>query len=218
MENQGNLNASCSEEHKRPLELPLPISLAPVLRSKTFIGLWMGPQYSEISGTVLQILVVSQFFGIADGTAASIMMAIDKHKPVAKWAVIEAALNLGLTLVLVKTIGIYGVAWGTSIALTFVHLVFWPRYIRQVLAIPVRTFLWEGWTKITLSSIPRIRYCMRNHRPILARQQHSDIFSPDSYYLASVCDGVVAAFRTEARSLFQKWQTSRTGGCPNVAN
>ena len=57
------------------LGIALPISLALVLRGKTFIGLWMGPQYSEISGTVLQILIVSQFFGIANGTAASIMMA-----------------------------------------------------------------------------------------------------------------------------------------------
>ena len=56
----------------------------------------------------------------------SIMMATDKHKPVAKWAVIEAVLNLSLSLILVKTIGIYGVAWGTSIAMAFVHLIFWP--------------------------------------------------------------------------------------------
>jgi O-antigen/teichoic acid export membrane protein len=190
------------------LAILLPISLALVLRGKTFIGLWMGPQYSEISGTVLQILIVSQFFGIADGTAASIMMAIDKHKPVARWAVAEAVLNLGLSIVLVKTIGIYGVAWGTSIATAFVHLVFWPRYVRKVLGVPVRRFVWEGWMKITLCSIPYALVCAVTDRCWHASNLavfFAQIIAILPVYV--VC--VLAVFRSEVKSLFLKWQTSR---------
>ena len=190
------------------LAILLPISLALVLRGKTFIGLWMGPQYSEISGTVLQILIVSQFFGIADGTAASIMMAIDKHKPVARWAVAEAVLNLGLSIVLVKTIGIYGVAWGTSIATAFVHLAFWPRYVRKVLGVPVRRFLWEGWMKITLCSIPYALVCA-----VTDRYWHASnlavFFAQIIAILPVYVMCVLAVFRSEAKSLFLKWQTSR---------
>jgi O-antigen/teichoic acid export membrane protein len=190
------------------LAILLPISLALVLRGKTFIGLWMGPQYSEISGTVLQILIVSQFFGIADGTAASIMMAIDKHKPVARWAVAEAVLNLGLSIVLVKTIGIYGVAWGTSIATAFVHLVFWPRYVRKVLGVPVRRFLWEGWMKITLCSIPYALVCA-----VTDRYWHASnlavFFAQIIAILPVYVVCVLAVFRSEVKSLFLKWQTSR---------
>jgi O-antigen/teichoic acid export membrane protein len=190
------------------LAILLPISLALVLRGKTFIGLWMGPQYSEISGTVLQILIVSQFFGIADGTAASIMMAIDKHKPVARWAVAEAVLNLGLSIVLVKTIGIYGVAWGTSIATAFVHLAFWPRYVRKVLGVPVRKFLWEGWMKITLCSIPYALVCA-----VTDRYWHASnlavFFAQIIAILPVYVVCVLAVFRSEVKSLFLKWQTSR---------
>jgi O-antigen/teichoic acid export membrane protein len=190
------------------LGIALPISLALALRGKTFIGLWMGPQYSEISGTVLQILIISQFFGIADGTAASIMMAIDKHKPLAQWAVVEAVLNLGLSIVLVKTIGIYGVAWGTSIAMAFVHLSFWPRYVRKVLNIPMRKFLWEGWAKITLSSVPYAIVCA-----VTDRYWHASNLAVFFVQIAvtlpvyAIC--VLAVFHGEAKSLLLKWQTSR---------
>jgi len=190
------------------LGIALPISFALVLRGKTFIGLWIGPQYSEISGTVLQILMISQFFSIADGTAASIVMAIDKHKPLAQWAVFEALLNLGLSIFLVKTIGIYGVAWGTSIAMAFVHLSFWPRYIRKVLGIPIRTFLWQGWLKITICAIPYAVACAITDRRWHAGNK-AEFFAQIIVILPIYALCVMAMFRREASSLLRKWQTSR---------
>lgn len=190
------------------LGIALPISVALLLRGKTFISLWMGPQYSEISGTVLQILIISQFFGVADGTAASIMMAIDKHKPVAKSAVVEAVLNFGLSILMVKTIGIYGVAWGTSISMTLVHVIFWPRYVRKILDVPIRTFLWEGWLKITVCAIP---YAIAS--AIADKYWHAgNVVTFFGQIIATlpiyaVC--VMAVFRTEVRDLFLKWQASK---------
>jgi O-antigen/teichoic acid export membrane protein len=157
---------------------------------------------------VLQILIISQFFGVADGTAASIMMAIDKHRPVAKSAVVEAVLNLGLSILMVKTIGIYGVAWGTSISMTLVHVIFWPRYVRKILDVPIRTFLWEGWAKITVCAIPYAiasaiadKYWHASNVAIFFAQ----IIATLPVY--AVC--VMAVFRTEVRGLFLKWQASK---------
>ena len=190
------------------LGIGLPISLALVLRGKTFIGLWMGHEYSQISGTVLQILIISQFFGMADATANNVMMAIDKHKPVAKWAVFEATLNLVLSVVLVKTVGIYGVAWGTAISMAFCHITFYPRYVRKVLGIPVRRFVWEAWTKMTLCSIPYAIACAiadRYWHPANLVEFFAQIAATLPIY--AVC--VLAVFRSEARVLFTKWQASR---------
>jgi O-antigen/teichoic acid export membrane protein len=136
------------------LGLALPVSLVLLFRGKTFIGLWMGPQYSHAAGTVVQILIISQFLGIANTTAGQIAYGIEKHKAVARWAVAEAVLNLSLSIVLAKSIGLYGVAWGTSIATTIIHLIFWPRFVQRELGVPIKTYLWEGWGKITLCSIP----------------------------------------------------------------
>jgi O-antigen/teichoic acid export membrane protein len=190
------------------LGLALPISVALVLRGRTFIGLWMGPQYSQISGTVLQILAISQFFAIGDGTAATIIMAIDKHRPLAKWITFEAVLNLLFSLFLVKKIGIYGVAWGTSIAITFVHVVFWPRYIRNVLGVPIRVFMWHGLAKITLCSLPYALACA-----LVDRHWHASnlavFFSQTILTLPVYIICVSAVFHREARGLLTRWQSSQ---------
>lgn len=190
------------------LALALPISLALFFRGNTFIGLWMGPRYSQVSGTVLQILMIGQFFTVANVTAGNIMFAIGKHKAVAKCSVLEATLNLSLSLILVKTIGIYGVAWGTSITMLIIHPLFWPAYVRKVLDIPIRTYVWEAWGKITLCSVPYAVACAISDR---YWHPHSMLafFAEIIVTLPVYALGVLLIFHEEARGAVQRWQQSR---------
>jgi O-antigen/teichoic acid export membrane protein len=212
-----NLEASGKNEDLRrfllrgtqaTLAIALPISWGLALRGKTFITLWMGPQYSEIAGNVVQILILCQFLGIANGTAASVMMAIDKHKPVAKWAVIEAVLNFGCSIILVKTVGIYGVAWGTTIAMTFVHLYFWPTYVKKTLDIPIRVYVGQGWLKLAACSIPYVLLLLITDKYWHAGNLIS-FFAQIAAILPAYFLCVALAFRSEARNLFLRWQASR---------
>jgi O-antigen/teichoic acid export membrane protein len=190
------------------LALMLPISIALLFRGKTFIGLWVGPEYSEISGTVLQILMIAQFFSVASSTAGAIMMAIGKHKPVAKWAVIEAVVNLALSLVLVETVGLYGVAWGTSLSTAVIYMIFWPRYVHKVLGVTVGRFLWEGWTKVTLCVIPYgIASVLADkfwHAPNMIIF-FGQILATLPVYV--IC--ILLVFRNDVQALFQRWRGSR---------
>jgi len=190
------------------LGLMLPIGLTLLLRGKTFIGLWMGPQYREASGTVLQILLISQFFTIANVTAGQIAYGVDKHKAVAKWAAIEAAFNLGLSLILVKICGLYGVAWGTSISQAIIHLIFWPRYVKREMGIPVRIYLWEGWMKITLCSVPFGIACVLvdRLRPVNSMIQFfiQVLLTLPVYFL-----GVLILFYKPILNIFREWRASR---------
>jgi O-antigen/teichoic acid export membrane protein len=201
------------------LGLMLPIGITLLLRGKTFIGLWMGPQYSHTSGTILQILLISQFFTIANSTAGQIAYGVDKHKSVAKSAAIEAVFNLTLSLILVKTIGIYGVAWGTAISMSVVHLIFWPRYVRKELGIPIRTYVWEAWIKITLCAVPFAVASVLVDRHLHVSSQviffglHVNpliiffgqvLFTLPVYFL-----GVLMIFHKQALHVFRRWQASR---------
>ncbi len=191
------------------LAISLPISLTLLFRGKTFIGLWMGPQYSEISGTVLQILIIAQIASVATNTAGSIMMAIGKHKPAALWTVVEAVVNLGLSLVLVKTIGIYGVAWGTAISNALLNVFFWPRYVHKVLGVPERQFVLEGWVRVMVCSIPFGIVAALADRYWHARNlavYFSQILATLPEYIVFMLFG----FRIESLSLIAKWRASRT--------
>jgi len=195
------------------LALALPVDVALLLRGKTFIGLWMGPQYSQVSGTVLQILLISQFFTVANSTAGQIAYGVEKHKSVAKQALCEAALNLGLSIVLAKTIGIYGVAWGTSISMAVLHLIFWPLHVRRMVGTPVHTYLWQGWMKITLSTLPFAVVCW-----LADRRWHAGsmlvFFGQILVTLPVYAATVLLVFREDTQTVFQRWRASRTAQAP----
>ena len=191
------------------LALALPVAVALFFRGETFIDLWMGPQYGPVSSKVLRILLISMFFAVADSTAGSIMMAIEKHKPVANNALFEAFFNLALSLVLVKTIGIYGVAWGTAISMALTHIAFWPRYNHKILGVKPSTFILEGWGKALLCAVPFAvvsaaadRYWHPQHMVVFFAQ----ILATLPVYALTV----LLVFRDDCRALFAKWRSSRT--------
>jgi O-antigen/teichoic acid export membrane protein len=190
------------------LGLMLPIGITLLLRGKTFIGLWMGAQYSQTSGTILQILLISQFFTIANSTAGQIAYGVDKHKSVAMAAAIEAVFNLTLSLILVKTVGLYGVAWGTSISMAIIHLLFWPRYVKREIGVSVGTYIWEGWMKITLCAVPfaiaSVLVDRYRHVSSLVIFFAQVLLTLPVYFLV-----VLVIFHKPVLSAFKRWQASR---------
>lgn len=157
------LDAQGSHEHLRELlihgtraalMISLPISAGLFFRGHTFIRLWMGEQYGQSSGTVMQILLLSVIFTCANEACGGIVYGMEKHKRIAFWALGEAAANIALSVVLVRRIGIYGVAWGTTIPSVIIQLLLWPRYISSVVGIPIRTYLWQAWFRTALPIVP----------------------------------------------------------------
>jgi O-antigen/teichoic acid export membrane protein len=136
------------------LIVSLPIELALFLRGETFIGLWMGPQYAHPSGTVLRILLLSLIACSGSAASGGIVYGMEKHRPVAVWAILEGLANLGLSIFLVRRIGISGVAWGTTIPSLFVEFVLWPPYVCRLVEISLPEYLWQTWIRTFLAAIP----------------------------------------------------------------
>jgi O-antigen/teichoic acid export membrane protein len=136
------------------LAVSLPILITLILRGHSFIGLWMGPQYSHSSGTVLVILCTALLFSFANRTASSIAFGIEKHKMGAIWAIGEGVTNLTLSIVLVHWYGIYGVAIGTLIPSLIVHIVLWPSYVSKLVGLSYSEVIGKVWAPVFLSSIP----------------------------------------------------------------
>ncbi len=141
------------------LIVSLPIEVALALRGHTFIRLWMGEQYAQPSGTVMQILLLSVVFASANTTSGGIVYGMEKHKRIAYWAIGEAVANFVLSVILVRRIGIYGVAWGTTIPSVIIELLLWPRFICKLVVMPVRTYLWQTWFRTALGILPFALAC-----------------------------------------------------------
>jgi len=141
------------------LLVSLPVELALFLRGETFISLWMGPQYAHPSGTVLRILLLSLIVCTGSAASGGIVYGMEKHKRVAKWGLMEAAANLAFSIFLVRRIGIYGVAWGTTIPSLIIEMVYWPPYICHLVDIGLGTYVWQTWMRTGLAAVPYAAAC-----------------------------------------------------------
>ncbi len=105
----------------------LPVAATFLIRGSSFIAMWMGAEFADLSGRVLKILAVTVLFSASASVGSSVMLGISRHKPLVAIHLAEGLCNLGLSIFLVKRIGIIGVAWGTLLPnlLTSVFFVPW---------------------------------------------------------------------------------------------
>jgi len=132
----------------------LPIAITFMLRGKTFIGLWMGHDYAKPSGTILMILTLAWLINAGNGVTGSILLGISKHKPLALMAAGEGILNLTLSIVLVRYLGIYGVAWGTTIPNLIQSIVVYPWYLCRTVAIPIKHYAIFSFGRPAAAMVP----------------------------------------------------------------
>jgi O-antigen/teichoic acid export membrane protein len=143
----------------------LPIAATFLIRGSSFIGLWMGPQYEDLSGKVLRVLAISLPFWACCSVVCSAMLGISRHKPIVPVALSEGLCNLALSIFLVRRMGVIGVAWGTLIPNLLATMVFCPWYLRRTLGVPLRRYVVTAWLKpgfaiapFTLASYGMERY------------------------------------------------------------
>jgi len=136
------------------MAVALPIEIGLFFRGKTFISLWMGPQYGEPSGRILQVLVLSWFFIAGNSCAGNIVYGLSKHKAFAIGSIFEAVANLSLSIFLVRRWGVIGVAWGTTLAGLTTNGFIWPRYVAKLLDVPLRRYLLQSWARPIIAAVP----------------------------------------------------------------
>jgi O-antigen/teichoic acid export membrane protein len=190
------------------LVVSLPIEIALFFRGQTIIRLWMGEQYAHSSATVMKILLLSVVFSSANATSGGIVYGMEKLKRVAFWAVAEGAANLTLSIILVRQIGIYGVAWGTTIPSVIIELLLWPRLVCRLVAIPVRTYLWQTWFRTALAVIPFAAGCAAAERFWPASNLPA-FFLQIAALLLLLPPAVALIFRNELTAQVHLWRKRR---------
>jgi O-antigen/teichoic acid export membrane protein len=132
----------------------LPIAVTLLLRGSSFIVLWMGPQFGELSGHVLWILSLALPFWAGNSVVAGSLLGLGKHKPLVPGVLAEGLCNLALSILWVKKIGILGVAWGTLVPSLAMNLFFWPWYIRRALGIAPLPYVYSSWIRPLVGIMP----------------------------------------------------------------
>jgi O-antigen/teichoic acid export membrane protein len=132
-------NAARADTHKQremylrgtkyAIGLVLPITVAAALYAKPIIEAWVGPEYGSVSGAARLFLVIP-IFGCVHQVGIAMLVGLGQAKGVLRLQSLAVALNLVLSLLLVRHMGISGVILGTLIG----GLVVWGPYLRLLLA------------------------------------------------------------------------------------
>ena len=101
---------------KIALSLSMAVGLFLLVLGPRFIGWWIDPSFEGPSGPVLQILVLSSLvFLPMRGVALPILMGLGKPGLPTVGFLVTGLVNVGLSIALVRPLGLSGVALGTAI-------------------------------------------------------------------------------------------------------
>lgn len=135
------------------LLVSLPLCLGFVFLGKQFIVLWVGKEYS-VSAVYLAVLTIPQFTGMSQYMSALVLAGMAKHKILAYMVLAEGLVNLVLSIILIKKMGLVGVAWGTVIPDVALTAIILPWYTLGKLQLGVGEYLRRAFVRPILSVLP----------------------------------------------------------------
>jgi len=138
-----------------------------LIRGESFISLWMGPEYGPASGEVLRILAFVTLLGGARSVATASIIGVNRHRALVLAFAAEAACNLVLSVVLVESLGLMGVAMGTLIPSVAVTLGYLPYCLAKATNVRAGLFYRDGWLSPILACVPfaLINALLETHLP-----------------------------------------------------
>lgn len=139
---------------KIALSLTLAAGLFLIVLGPRFIAWWIDPTFERPAGQVLQILMVSYLIFLpVRGVALPILMGLGKPGLPTIGFLVAGVLNLGLSILLVRPLGLAGVALGTAIPnVLFAALVVWQAC--RELETPVAEYLRYVVPRAALGALP----------------------------------------------------------------
>jgi O-antigen/teichoic acid export membrane protein len=112
----------------------LPIEAGLILLGAPFLALWLGPEYARLSYPTLVILALPLGLAMSQSITGRILYGIGRLGWFSRAVMAEALANLVLSIVLVRPLGIAGVALGTAVPNVLFNL-FLAGYICRALGI-----------------------------------------------------------------------------------
>jgi O-antigen/teichoic acid export membrane protein len=88
------------------------LTVAMYVFGREALSFWVGPAFAP-GGVVLMVLLTAMTVGMAELTASAVLSMTGHHRITAWAAVAEVFVNVGLSVALVRTMGLVGVAVGT---------------------------------------------------------------------------------------------------------
>ena len=135
------------------LAVCVPVATCLVLLAGSVLTVWVGEEYAQYSQLVA-ILTVAGVIDVSVWPAGFVLQGIAKHRVTAVASVCAGVLNLGLSLILIRTLGLTGVAIGTLAPTAIICLGWVTPYAKRVLGVSTREVLGRIYLPTLLPVLP----------------------------------------------------------------
>ena len=155
-EDQERIRRLFIEGTKATAVLVLPITVFLMVMGEHIIRLWVGEEYVSTSTPVLYALIVFFLSNALFRTGANLLFGIGKLRRYFYVVSGMALGNLVLSILLVRVLGIAGVAMGSAIPMVIGCGLFLFPHACQVTGLPIRTFFMESFVPPLIPIIPTV--------------------------------------------------------------
>lgn len=125
-----------------------------------FLNFWLGPDYALRSSGILSLLCLSSVAYAVCVTCTQVLYAMNRHRLSAILALVEAAVNLGLSLFLAFHLGAIGVAWGTLLPALVVEAILIPAYTCSLIGLSLFRYWREALLRPLLACPPMLAWLL----------------------------------------------------------
>ena len=140
------------------LLVALPLCLGFIFLGEQFMTLWMGKEFAYCA-TILAVLTIPQFTSMAQYVSTAVLSSMAKHNVLAYIALAEGVANVMLSIILVRKMGLIGVAWGTVITHLITTAFIIPVYTLRTLKMGAREYLVNAYFRPVLCALPVAVLC-----------------------------------------------------------
>jgi O-antigen/teichoic acid export membrane protein len=165
---QHKLHALLVAGSKYSVLLSWPVLLGLVVFGDNLMVTWVGAHYATTSSwaqvlsphgpqasaaQLLTLLSVPTLLSLPQSTASSLLYGVSRHKGVVTLSLLNAILNLGLSVWWVRPFGVAGVALGTAVPLALVSGIATAFYACRALDMNAAHYWWVGLVQPGLASL-----------------------------------------------------------------
>jgi O-antigen/teichoic acid export membrane protein len=132
---QARLQQILLEGTRLSLVMVVPIATALIMLADPLIHAWLGKNAGKVAGCipVLQILSVAVAIRVGNATGNTLLKGAGQHRLVAWINLGTGVVNAVLSIMLIRTFGLPGVAWGTLVPIAFsAFFILYPAACRRV--------------------------------------------------------------------------------------
>lgn len=144
---------------KAAMLIGAPVCIGFITLGSTFIRLWMGEQYAGPAGQILAVLAVGHLIGLPYYTISGVLYGLGRHRVVALSRIFEGVFNLALSIVLVKLLGLIGIALGTIIPQMIVVGIVLPMTLPRFVPVVLREYYVSTYVRPLLAAAPFALVC-----------------------------------------------------------